>query len=328
MADTAVSHANLVAEVLAKHWRIRESAIQTHLGVSRATWRIGPLYWLSQAEQTRSAELLLQATMLFGLDRYLRSEHSSISVPEIASTDSGSLVVVDGGYAWCLTRNLEGFQVDVAAPGIYPVLTEGLARFHHALSLFSGRQPTHAPDGIGVRARQNLERLSPETFVAFTSYPHEKEVLQQAAAWLLPRLDRFELLPRQLVHGDWTPRNVLFDLADQPTSLTAVLDFEAMSWDPVHVDLANTCSTLLMWSGLDRLDERIANVLQTYESSAGLRLEQQDIHTAMLAHWLCHYWSWRDRLQHGEFGREVKERLCLRISQVLSFVSKGTTDSQ
>jgi Ser/Thr protein kinase RdoA (MazF antagonist) len=328
MAAPAVSHANLVAEVLAKHWRISESAIQTHLGVSRATWRIGPLYWLSQAEQTRSAELFPQTNLLSNLDRYLKSEHSSISVPEIVATDSGSLIVVDGGYTWCLTRNLRGFHVDVAAPGMYPILTDGLARFHHALSLFSERQSTPAPDGICVKARQNIDRLSRGTFVAFTSYPHEKEVLQQAAVWLLPRLNRFEFLPRQIVHGDWTPRNVLFDRADEPNSLTAVLDFEAMSWDPVQVDLANICSTLLMWSGLDRLDERIANVLDTYERTAGVHLEQQDIHTAMLAHWLCNYWSWRDRLQDGEFGHEVKERLCLRISSVLSYVSKRTSDSQ
>ena len=113
---------------------------------------------------------------------------------------------------------------------------------------------------------------------------------------------------------------MLFNLVDQQMSLTAVLDFEAMSWDPVHVDVANTCSTLLMWSGLDRLDERIANVLDTYERSADAHLDREYINTAMLAHWLCHYWSWRDRLQHGEFGREVKERLCLRIVSVLSYV--------
>ena len=327
MSAPEVSHAKLVAEVLAKHWGISESAIRIHLGVSRATWRLGPLYWLAQAEQTRSAELFHQTNLLSGLDRHLRSEDSSISVPEIVRTHSGSLVVVDSGYVWCLTRNLEGFHADVAAQDMYSVLTEGLARFHHALRAFSERQPTHAPDGICVRARQNIERLCPETFDAFTSYPREKEVLQRASAWLLPRLDRFELLPRQIVHGDWTPRNVLFDRGDQPIRVTAVLDFEAMSWDPVHVDLANTCSTLLMWSGLDRLEERIASVLDTYERSAGVHIEREDIHTAMLAHWLCHYWGWRDRLQYGEFGREVKERLCLRISSVLSYVSKGATDS-
>jgi Ser/Thr protein kinase RdoA (MazF antagonist) len=327
MAVSEVSHANLVAQVLAKHWRISERAIRTHLGVSRATWRVGQLYWLSQAEQTRSAALFQQANLLFGLDRLLRSEHSSIAVPEIVATDSGSFVVVDAGYVWCLTRNLEGFHVDVAAPGMYPVFTEGLARFHKALRAFSDLQLKQAPDGICVRARQNIERLSSEPFVAFTSDPHENEVLQQAAAWLLPRLDRLELLPRQLIHGDWTPPNALFDRADQPIRLTAVLDFEAMSWDSVHVDLANICSTLLMWSGLDRLEKRIASVVDTYERASGVHLEWDDIETAMLAHWFCHYWSWRDRLQHGEFGREVKDRLCLRISSVLSFVSQGTANS-
>src|ERR1700751_595919 len=320
MAAPEVSHANLVAEVLTKHWRISESAIQTHLGVSRATWRIGPLYWLSQAEQARSAELFQQANLLFALDRFLKAEHSSISVPEIVATDGGERVVIDGGYVWCLTRNLRGFHPDVAAPDIYSTLTEGLARFHHALRVFSERRPVHVSDSICVRARQSIERFSPETFVAFTSSPHEKEVLREATAWLLPRLDEFALLLRQIVHGDWTPQNVLFNLVDQQMSLTAVLDFEAMSWDPVHVDVANTCSTLLMWSGLDRLDERIANVLDTYERSADAHLDREYINTAMLAHWLCHYWSWRDRLQHGEFGREVKERLCLRIVSVLSYV--------
>ena len=111
-------------------------------------------------------------------------------------------------------------------------------------------------------------------------------------------------------------------------SPTAVLDFEAMSWDPVQV---GSCKYLLHIAhvvGLDRLDERIANVLETYERTASVHLEQHDIHTAMLAHWFCNYWSWRDRLQHGEFGHEVKERLCLRISSALSYVSKRTSDSQ
>src|SRR6478609_2801199 len=143
MADPAVSHTNLVAEVLAKHWRISEPAIQTHLGVSRATWRIGPLYWLSQAEQARSAELFQQANLLSDLDRYFKNEHSSIAVPEIVATDSGGLVVVDGKYVWCLTRNLPGFHVDVTDPDMYPALTEGLARFHHSLQAFSESQPSH-----------------------------------------------------------------------------------------------------------------------------------------------------------------------------------------
>lgn len=328
MADPDLPHLNIVAEVLAKHWRISEPAIRTQLGVSRATWRVGSLYWLSQAEQMRSVELFGQAKLLFDFGRYLHGERFSFSVPEIVATDSAELVVVDGGYVWCLTRNIRGCHPDAGDPEMYPVLTKGLARFHHALSAFSEHRPAHVPHGICVRTRQSIERLSKETFLAFTSYPRESEVLEQAAAWLRPRLNRFELLPRQLVHGDWTPQNVLFERADQGLSLTAVLDFEGMAYDPVHVDVANTCSTLLMWSGLDELDERIAEVLNTYERCGGIHIEREDTHTAMLAHWLCHYWTWRDRLQHGEFGQEVRERLCLRISSVLSYLSELTTGLQ
>lgn len=64
MTDVSVPQAYLVRDVLAKHWRIKEQIIRTHLGVSRATWRIGCLYWLSQTEHFRFAEQSQQATLL------------------------------------------------------------------------------------------------------------------------------------------------------------------------------------------------------------------------------------------------------------------------
>lgn len=323
MAEVASPQANLVAEILAKHWRISEPAVRTHLGVSRATWRVGSLYWLSQAEEIRSSALLSQAELLLGLERSLRNESVSFSIPEIVASESGSLLVIDDNYVWCLTRHLSGFHPDAADPNMYPKLAEGLAGFHHALRKIGESQSLQIPGGISIKTRQNISRFTPETFVAFTSNPREKEVLQRTAAWLLPRLDRFERLPRQIVHGDWTPHNVLFDRTGQSACLTAVLDFEAVSSDPVCVDVANICSTLFMWSGLDKLEERFAKVVEIYQMAAGVPVEWEDIHTAMLAHWFCHYWSWRDRLQYGEFGQEVKNRLCLRVSTVLSYVSNS-----
>ncbi len=321
MASTPAYETDLVAEILAKHWQICEPAVRTDLGVSRVTWRIGQRYWLSQSEERRSAELIRQAQLVQHLRCFLEDELLSISVPEIVASENGRLVVTDGGYGWCLTRHLQGFHPDSSEPGIYPVLTEGLARFHRELRLFSQRQPADAPHGICVSTWRSIERLDLATFVRFTNYPREQELLVRAGEWLLPRLDRFELLPRQLVHGDWTPQNVLFASSGHGAHLSAVLDFEAMAHDPVHVDLANICSTLLMWSGLDRIAERIGDVLSTYERFGGIRLEREDVYTAMLAHWLCHYWSWRDRLERGGFGQDVKERLCLRIASVLDYVS-------
>lgn len=326
MVSTVAYETGLVTKILAKHWRICAPVFRTDLGVSRVTWRIGQRYWLSQSEPTRSAEISRQVNLVRDLHSFLKNEHSSISVPEIVPSDSGDLVVTDGGYGWCLTRNLQGFHPDSADPGMYSSLTEGLVRFHREMRLFSERQQADAPHGICVRTRQSIERMDSATFVPFTDHPHERELLQQAGAWILPRLNRFELLPKQIIHGDWTPRNVLFDFSDQSVRLVGVLDFEAMAYDPVHVDLASTCSTLLIWSGLDRVEERIAGVLGAYEKCVGLHLEREDIYTAMLAHWLCHYWIWRDRLRLGGFGQEVKERLCLRIGSVLTYVGRATVD--
>ncbi|MGH9585553.1 MAG: phosphotransferase enzyme family protein [Acidobacteriaceae bacterium] len=327
MEGSASGHANFATEILAKHWHIHEPPTPTHLGVSRATWRVGPHYWLSQAEEARATEVFRQTKLVFDLDRYLRSHDLSISVPQPIASDRGNIVEVDGRYAWSLSRNISGIHVDVADPAIYTALAGELARFHHALRMFSRHQPMNVADGICVRTRQSIARLSQRPFVPFTPDPEEEQVLWQASAWLLSRLDRLERLPRQLVHGDWTLQNVLFSGTDRPNRLTGVLDFEAIAIDPIVVDVANICSTLLMWSGLDNLDERVDSVLTSYGASSGDHLELADVHTAMLAHWLCHYWSWRDRLQFGEFGREVKQRLCLRIRSAFSYVSRGNPNS-
>jgi Ser/Thr protein kinase RdoA (MazF antagonist) len=324
MTGADVGHGSrLAAWVLAKYWRMREPLVWTDFGISRVTWRVGQLYWLSQSEERRTAELTRRTQLMQRLRCFLDDERLSISVPEVLASLGGQLVVEDGGYGWCLTRHLRGFHPDSADPTIYPVLVEGLARFHHELRLFSDRQQSELADGISVHARKCISRVDTANFVPLTKYAEEQELLVRAGDWLLPRLREFENLPRQLIHGDWTPRNVLFDRSDSGVHLSAVLDFEAMAFDPVHVDVANTCSTLLMWSGLDSLDERIGRVLRTYEGLSGHRLEREPVFTAMLAHWLCHYWSWRDRLENGGFGQEVKERLCLRIASALDYVGRS-----
>lgn len=329
MTGADVGHGSrLAAGVLAKYWRMREPIVRTDLGVSRVTWRVGQQNWLSQSEAKRYAELSSQAQLIGRLRHFLEVQRLSISVPEVTASLSGQLVVEDGGYAWCLTRHLHGFHPDSSDPKIYPVLVEGLARFHHELRLFSDGQSPELPGGICVETRKCIARMDIANFVPFTKHAGEEELLVRAGDWLLPRLQEFENLPRQLTHGDWTPRNVLFASSGDGVRLSAVLDFEAMAFDPVHVDVANTCSTLLMWSGLDSLDERIDTVLSAYEELSGHRLEREPVFTAMLAHWLCHYWNWRDRLESGGFGQQVKERLCLRIASVLDYVRRSGNPSK
>src|SRR5690348_12397123 len=122
MEGSTAGHANLAAEILAKHWHIHEPPAPTPLGVSRATWRVGPLYWLSQAEEARAAEVFRQTKLLSDLDCYLQSHDLSISVPQPIASDRGNLAEVDGRYVWSLTRNVSGIHPDVADPGIYTAL--------------------------------------------------------------------------------------------------------------------------------------------------------------------------------------------------------------
>ena len=322
MESSADGHdSSLAAGVLAKHWHICEPIDHTELGVSRVTWRVGQRYWLSQSEERRSAELTRQAKLMESLRCFLEDEHLSISVPEVIPGLNGHLVVEDSGYGWCVARHLHGFHPDSGDLTIYPALAEGLARFHREVRLFSDRERADLSEGICVNARKSIARMDAAHFVPFTKYAEEQELLMRAGDWLQPRLQKFERLPRQLIHGDWTPRNVLFAASGDHVYLKAVLDFEAIALDPVHVDVASICSTLLMWSGLDGIDEPIDSLLKTYENLSDRPLERDHVFTAMVAHWLCHYWSWRDRLEDGGFGQEVKDRLCLRIAGVLDYVS-------
>lgn len=230
------------------------------------------------------------------------------------------------GWAWRLTRHLAGVHPDSHDPQIYSPLIEGLTRFHQALWLFSQQSSETIPMGVCLKARRLVQRFRTMSWRPFTGDQDEKELLERASRWLLPRLDHFESLPRQLTHGDWTPRNVLFDSVTPVGCVAAVLDFESTAIDPIHVDLSHACSTLLMWSGLDRVGDRIKEVVACYERLARTRVELTDIHTAMLAHWFCHYWNWRDRLETSAQSHEVIKRLSLRIRLVLQFL-EGSDDA-
>jgi Ser/Thr protein kinase RdoA (MazF antagonist) len=233
---------------------------------------------------------------------------------------SGELLVADSDFGWCLARHIDGFNPDPRDPNIYMELVGGLARFHAVLSSAHSRCSIDAPAGICVAIRRGIERLNSSDFVPFTGGPDEENVLRRAAGWLLPRLIDFEHLPRQLIHGDWTPQNILFRIWGQQSSLTAVLDFERMGLDPIHVDVANVCSTLVMWSGLDTIAQRVQAVLDDYEWFSGQCLDREHIHVAMLGHWFCQYWSWRDRMMRGESREPVKARLFRRVASVLDYI--------
>lgn len=318
----------LPSEILQEHWHVHEPVEKTDLGVSRKTWRVGQRYWLSQGEIEHLEPFVRESESLQRLHQFLRRERFSIEVPEIVLARGGQLVVAESGWTWRLTRHLAGTHPDSRDPKIYPPLIEGLSRFHEALRRFSHQDSGAIPAGVCIKTRQLIQRFQSTRWSPFTSDEDEQELLERASQRLLPRLDRFESLPRQVIHGDWTPRNVLFDSIAPVGNLTGVLDFESTAFDPIHVDLSHTCSTLLMWSGLDNTGTRIPEAVACYERLTGTPVELNDLHTAMLAHWFCHYWNWRDRLESGAKDHEVTKRLCLRLRLVLRFLEDSDSASK
>ena len=314
---------SLASRVLQEQWGIHEHVEKARLGVSRETWRVGQSYWLSRCELERLEPFVRESDHLQRLHQFLRKENFSIEVPEIVPDQRGQLVVNKSGWAWRLTHHLAGVHPDSRDPQIYTPLIEGLTRFHQALRLFSQQSSGTIPMGVCLKARQFVQRFQTMSWRPFTGDQDEKELLERASRWLLPRLDHFESLPRQLTHGDWTPPNVLFGSVTPVGCLAAVLDLGSTAIDPIHVDLSHTCSTLLMWSGLDRVGARIQEVVACYERLTRTPVELTDIHTAMLAHWFCHYWDWRDRLETSAQSHEVTKRLSLRIRLVLQFLESS-----
>jgi Ser/Thr protein kinase RdoA (MazF antagonist) len=119
------------------------------------------------------------------------------------------------------------------------------------------------------------------------------------------------------VHGDWTPLNVLI----RRDGWAGILDFEACGHGPAVLDLANMCSTLLMWSRLDNVPERMATLVSSFAEKADVPVGLDIVHISMLTHWFGHYFDWHERALTDE-NTEVVRRLLGRIETVFHFATK------
>jgi Ser/Thr protein kinase RdoA (MazF antagonist) len=104
-----------------------------------------------------------------------------------------------------------------------------------------------------------------------------------------------------------------------------LLDFEFSRIAPVELDLAQVCSTLLMWSGFDEetaLGE-MRRVLRSYEDVRGAGVNEQGVFACMAAYWFNNYRFWLDTFEHSGAHRDVLERQPGRIRSVLSFLERA-----
>jgi thiamine kinase-like enzyme len=119
------------------------------------------------------------------------------------------------------------------------------------------------------------------------------------------------------VHGDWTPLNVLI----RRDGWAGILDFEACGRGPVVLDFANMCSTLLTWSTLDNISERIAALVSSFDEKTDVPVGLDIVQISILTHWFGPYFDWRERESTDE-NTEVVRRLLGRIETVLHFAAK------
>jgi Ser/Thr protein kinase RdoA (MazF antagonist) len=169
--------------------------------------------------------------------------------------------------------------------------------------------------GIVPRSRQLVAVYGGSAFSTATQNASERPVVNAVAHWLEPRLEHIEALPRQLIHGDWTPANVkLF------TPGWGVLDWEFARVDPVVMDVAHSCSTILMWSGLTRPARHIESLLGRYAVHSGHELSLESAQTAMALYWLHNYDHWRARQALAGGFERVVERQPERLLAVGKFV--------
>ena len=284
------------------------------MGVGRTTWRVAQGYWLTRCGNERAEAFRRECSLLQALAKISKADPGLLLiVPSLIPTRSGDVVSTHGDFLWRLTSHIDGLHPSPSDPATYDLMLNVVLRLHKAFDSTSNQCPT-LPDIVG-RVRDRLSQL-PNT-ISRSSFAHkERDILHEAVHWLKPRLDRLSTVPARVVHGDWTPLNVLI----RRDGWAGILDFEACGRGPAVLDFGNMCSTLLMWSGLDNISERMAALVASFEEKTGVPIGLDIIHIAMLTHWVGHYFDWRER-EATEDNTEVLRRLLGRIETVLFFAA-------
>jgi aminoglycoside phosphotransferase (APT) family kinase protein len=302
------------ADVLRRCWGIAAVPDRVATGVSRDTWRIGGAFWLSHSHAADGTPFRREAELLRVLPAELARVGATWKSPEVVPSADGGSIAVSGGSVWRLTRHMVGEEPDPQDPGSYPALAKMLAEVHAVLRSLP-QSLSVCERGTVERGREVVEVYTAPSFVPATQDARECFVVRAVAEWLAPRLGELEEQPRQLTHGDWIPRN----LKVSPEGW-GVLDWEYARSDPVVMDLAQSCCTLLIWSGLDRMAERIEDLVRHYSVQSGQGVSLGSVRAAMVLYWLHNYDYWRERQERTGRYEHVLARQPERLRSVGLFV--------
>jgi Ser/Thr protein kinase RdoA (MazF antagonist) len=283
------------ADALHESWGVTRAAKRARTGTSRDTWSVDGELWLSHADAAEETPFRREAELLHCLPLEIARCGATWQVPEVVPTVDGRVVAASATGVWRLTRHLAGEHPDLHEPATYAALPSMLVQLHAVLGSMSTAHRVRER-GIAERAPELVGRYAMASFAPATQDAREGFAVRSAAQWLAPRLQELAGQPRQLTHGDWIPPNLRVTVARW-----GVLDWEACRVDPVVMDLAQSCCTLLIWSGLDAVAERIEELVQRYCEHAKRVISSECVRVAMLLYWLHNYHHWRER--HEAVGR-------------------------
>lgn len=305
---------SIAAGVLRDSWGITVEPERARPGASRNVWRVDGSFWLSHSDSTEEASFRRETQLLETLTVTLAERGAPWFVPGVVRTVNDQTVAVTRDGVWRLAQHLPGEQPDMREPDTYPALARRLAELHAVLDAL--------PHSLAVRERGAVERTQAlmdahgqSSFHPVTDDPREQLALETAVRWLGPRIEQLASAPRQLTHGDWIPPNIKLR-ADG----WGVLDWEFSRVDPVEIDLAQSCSTILLWSGLPDPAAHISSLVATYRTHSGREVSIENVRTAMAAYWLQNYSHWRERYETDDEFRSVlahQPELLLAVAQFL-----------
>jgi Ser/Thr protein kinase RdoA (MazF antagonist) len=236
-------------------------------------------------------------------------------VPSVVSTEGGETVAATPDGIWRLTEHLPGEHPDMREPVTYVALGRMLAELHAVLERLPASLRVR-DSGAVERAAACIAEYGTPSFRPATEDARELLAVGAIVEWLEPRIGELASLPRQLIHGDWTPPNIKLN----PPGW-GVLDWEFARVDPPVMDLGQCCSTILMWSGLDGPSEHIWKLVEGYRAHSGREISMEHVRTAMAAYWLQNYDHWRRRQETVGGFENVLAHQPERLVAIAEFVA-------
>ena len=265
-------------------------------------------YGIARQSRSLGRENALLAHLLLVLDR----SEESFTVPAPLPTADGDPTFLSDGFGWRITRHIAGRRPDEDALATYRQSANTLRRLHEILRLLPADMAVAEP--VTTLSRSLVEYALGSDWEVVTDDPLERHDVVKMATWLDTRIDALDQVPHQLIHGDWATPNLLISQGGA-ARIVAVLDWQFAMIGPIIADLAQSASTVLMWSSFPDKPNVIREILDCYGDDSQSNL----LAVAMGAFWFWNYWGDREVLRREPRTKAAMNRQPHRLRTVLAF---------